>query len=287
MGEEPAGTPNPHSDGFLSGDMQKRLISGIGVAAVALAALYAGWLVFAVLVFAIAAVMSWEWGRIVRSASFDTICWLHIIAVGVAAVLSGFGMAGLGAAAVAIGAIAVFALSFGGTAAQLSSLGVLYTGLPAVALIWLRSDEQLGFQAVLFILLVVAVTDTAAFASGRLIGGPKLAPHISPGKTWAGLAGGVACAALAAALFARVTGTGFVYWLAPLGLLLGLVAQGGDLCESALKRSYGLKDASDLIPGHGGFMDRMDGIVAAAVAAALIAFAIDAYAPARALLYGS
>ncbi len=131
------------------------------------------------------------------------------------------------------------------------------------------------------------VTDIAAYTSGRTIGGPKLWPSVSPNKTWSGLIGGVAAAALAGALFSWALGTGSPRWLAILGFVLGVVAQGGDLAESALKRHFGIKDSSDLIPGHGGVMDRMDGIVTASVAAAVIAFAIDAYAPARALLYGS
>lgn len=286
MTDESKANDGAKSSGVLPPDLQKRILSGLAVAAIALLAVWAGPLPFAVLTLLVSAVMSWEWGRVVRSEGFDTIGGVHILCVGVAAVLAGLGMAGLAAAAVMIGAITVLALSFGGTSTQLSSLGVLYTGLPLVSLIWLRSDEPLGFLAVVFVLLVVAVTDTAAFVSGKTAGGPKLAPTISPGKTWAGLVGGVVSAAIAAALFSRVTGTGSIYWLAALGLILGLVAQGGDLAESALKRRFGLKDASDLIPGHGGFMDRMDGVVTAALAAGLLALAIDAYAPARALLYG-
>lgn len=285
--DESRATDGAKPNGLLPPDLQKRILSGLAVAAIAVLAVYAGPVPFAVLTLLIAAVMSWEWGRVVRSEGFDTIGWVHMICVALAAVLAGLGMAGLAVAAVITGAITVLALSFGGTTTQLSSLGVLYTGLPLVSLIWLRSDESLGFLAVVFVLLVVAVTDTAAFVSGKAAGGPKLAPTISPGKTWAGLIGGVVSAAIAAALFSRVTGTGSIYWLAALGLILGLVAQGGDLGESALKRRFGLKDASDLIPGHGGFMDRMDGIVTAALAAALLALAIDPYAPARALLYGS
>ena len=123
--------------------------------------------------------------------------------------------------------------------------------------------------------------------AGRSIGGPKLWPEVSPNKTWSGLIGGVLAAAITGVLFAKISGTGSASWLASLGFIMGLVAQGGDLAESALKRHFNLKDASHLIPGHGGFMDRMDGVVTASIAAALIAFAIDAYAPARALLYGS
>ncbi len=196
-------------------------------------------------------------------------------------------MAGIAVAVVAAFAIAVAALLLGGGAATLSAIGVLYCGLPVVALGWFRGDEPLGFLAALYIIAVVVATDTAAFAAGRLIGGPKLAPAISPNKTWAGLCGGVAAATLAGALFPALTGSGSWLWLAALGFVLGAVAQAGDLAELRLKRAFGRKDSSDLIPGHGGVMDRMDGIVTAAIVAAVIALAIDAYAPARALLYGS
>lgn len=287
----PEGAPQPQSGprgaAGISAELRLRILSGVAVAAVAIFALWAGALPFSLLVFAIAAAMSWEWGRIVRQEGFDTPGVLHIGAVAAAAVLSGIGTAGLGVVAVAAGAIAVSALLFGGGQARLSSLGVFYTGLPVVALVWLRSDEiHRGLTAVVFILLVVAATDIAAYATGRTVGGPKLAPSISPGKTWSGLAGGVSAAAAAGAMMGHLVG-GSVAWMAFLALVLAFTAQAGDLAESALKRSYGLKDSSNLIPGHGGFMDRMDGIVTAAVAAALIALLIDPYAPARALLHGS
>ncbi len=289
--EDPDATPpapQPQAGLKLTGgELQTRLVSGAAVALVALAMAYWGPHAFAVLTCAIAAVMSWEWGRIVRSQANDTATALHIMAVLAAVALTALGMAGLGLACVAIGAICVAVLCAGSGTAQLSGLGVIYTGLPVVALGWLRGDEPLGFLAVVFILVMVAVTDTAAYFAGRQIGGAKLWPRVSPNKTWAGLIGGVSGAALAAALFPALTGSGASLWLVPLGLVLGLVAQAGDLGESALKRHFNIKDASDLIPGHGGFMDRMDGVVTASIAAAAIALAIDAYAPARALLYGS
>ena len=274
--------------GPLSPELSKRIVSGIAIGVVALLMTYWSPVLFAVLMFIIAAAMSSEWGRIVRrSAMPDTGMIVHILAVLLATVLSATDMAGLGIAATVVGAIAVAALTFGVGNAQLSGVGVLYTCLPVVALGWLRGDEPLGFLATLFVLLSVVVTDVGAYASGRTLGGPKLWPEISPNKTWSGLIGGVVAAAVAGALFAWLSGTGSAAWLASLGLILGLVAQGGDLAESALKRHFGLKDSGDLIPGHGGVMDRMDGIVTASVIAAVIAFAIDAYAPARALLYGS
>ncbi len=272
---------------FLPVELRLRVASGIAIGVVAFTMLYWSPAAFAVLTFFIAAAMSWEWGRIVRGAMPDSGLIVHIVSVFAAAILAARDMAGLGIVAAVVGAVAVAALALGSGRSRLSGAGVLYTALPVVALGWLRSDEPLGFLATLFILLAVAVTDVAAFLAGRTIGGPKLWPEVSPNKTWAGLLGGIAAAAIAGLLFAFLTGTGAAFWLASLGLVIGLVAQWGDLAESALKRHFGLKDAGDLIPGHGGFMDRMDGIVTASIAAALIGFAIDAFAPARALLYGS
>jgi phosphatidate cytidylyltransferase len=274
--------------GSLPPELSKRIVSGVAIGAVALAMTYWSPALFTILMLIIAAAMSWEWGRMVRAAPLtDPAMIVHILAVLLAALLSATDMAGLAIASTVIGAIAVAALTFGVGNAQLSGAGVLYAGLPVVALGWIRGDEPLGFLATLFVLLAVIVTDIGAYASGRSLGGPKLWPAVSPNKTWSGLIGGVLAASIAGGLFAWLSGTGSASWLAGLGLVLGLVAQGGDLAESALKRHFGVKDSSNLIPGHGGVMDRMDGIVTASVIAAIVAFAIDAYAPARALLYGS
>lgn len=274
--------------GSLPPELSKRIVSGVAIGAVALAMTYWSPALFTILMLVIAAAMSWEWGRMVRGAALtDPAMIVHILAVLLAALLSATDMAGLAIASTVIGAIAVAALTFGVGNAQLSGAGVLYAGLPVVALGWIRGDEPLGFLATLFVLLSVIVTDVGAYASGRSLGGPKLWPAVSPNKTWSGLIGGVLAASIAGGLFAWLSGTGSASWLAGLGLVLGLVAQGGDLAESALKRHFGVKDSSNLIPGHGGVMDRMDGIVTASVIAAIVAFAIDAYAPARALLYGS
>ena len=272
---------------FISQELKLRIVSGVAIAVVAFVMLYWSPGAFTLLMFLVAAAMSWEWGRIVRGEMPDRALIAHIAAVLVAAIYVFNDMAGWGVATTLVGAAVVAALAIGSGRARLSGAGVFYTALPVVALGWLRSDEPLGFLATLFVVLSVAVTDIAAYVSGRTIGGPKLWPEISPNKTWSGLLGGIITAAFAGFLFAFFTGTGSPGWLASLGLAIGLVAQWGDLAESALKRHFGLKDAGDLIPGHGGFMDRMDGIVTASILAALIGFGIDAFAPARALLYGS
>ena len=272
---------------FLPPELRLRVVSGTAIGIVAFAMLYWSPGAFAVLTFLVATAMSWEWSRIVRGTMPDSGLVIHILTVLAAAILTARDMAGMAVIASIVGAVVVGALATGSGRSRLSSAGVLYTALPVIALGWLRSDETLGFLATLFVILSVAVTDVAAFAAGRTIGGPKLWPEVSPNKTWSGLLGGIGTAAIAGALFSFVSGTGGAFWLASLGLALGVVAQWGDLAESALKRHFGLKDSGGLIPGHGGFMDRMDGLVTASIAAALIGFSIDAFAPARALLYGS
>jgi phosphatidate cytidylyltransferase len=149
-------------------------------------------------------------------------------------------------------------------------LGVPYVGLPAMAFVILRGQTYAGMLTIMWLFLVVWAADICAYFAGRLIGGPKLAPRISPKKTWAGLWGAVAGGLTA--------GFGIGYWvgstdllvLVVLGGLLAIVAQLGDLFESALKRHYGIKDSGRLIPGHGGILDRVDGLVVATLCLAVI-----------------
>jgi phosphatidate cytidylyltransferase len=151
--------------------------------------------------------------------------------------------------------------------------GVPYVGLPMLALVVLREDALHGIAAIIFLLIVVWIADTAAFFAGRMIGGPKLWPAVSPKKTWAGLGGAIAGGALAAGVFGWAGDYGAVMPLVLIGGLLGFVEQGGDLFESALKRYFNVKDSARLIPGHGGMLDRVDGLIAAAIVAAAIGLA--------------
>jgi phosphatidate cytidylyltransferase len=211
---------------------------------------------------------------------------VQIATVALAAVLAAFEKVGLGLVILPIGAILALVLSLGRNSI-FSALGVFYAGLPAVALIWLRSDATLGLIAVVYLILIVVASDTAGFLFGRLIGGAKLWPALSPNKTWAGVLGALAVSAIVGAAFAPVLTAASPLRLAGIGCLLSAVAQAGDLFESAVKRRFGAKDASTLIPGHGGVMDRVDGLAAVASAAGLMGFFINVYAPAYALLIGS
>jgi phosphatidate cytidylyltransferase len=276
-------SPPSNTGGGPPKDLLPRIASGVVLGAVALALLYAGVQPFTGFVFVVAVAMCWEWSRIIRKVHTDTPLIVHAATVGVGVILAGNGFAALGLLTVVIGALIVLALRFG-ERARLSALGVLYVGVPCVGLLWLRGDEPYGFRAVLFLVMVVIVTDTAAYAVGRSVGGPKLWPRVSPNKTWSGLIGGVSAAGVAGFFFALAVPGASPVLLALTGVICGLVAQGGDLAESALKRAHGVKDASQLIPGHGGFMDRMDGLVGAAAVAALFALSLNMHAPARALL---
>lgn len=271
--------------GRFSGDLRPRVVSGLVLSALALVLDYHGGLPFALLVTAIGLVMSWEWGRIVRGQSFDLAFYVHAGGVLLAIALAQAGLAALGVVAAAVAAVIVLPVSFG-RRGLLSAAGVLYVSLPALTLVWMRGAPSHGFLAVLFVLLLVAMTDIGAYFGGRLIGGPKLWPRVSPNKTWAGLITGVAASAGSAAVFASQVAGASIGRLAMAGLLLGLLAQCGDLAESALKRDAGVKDASQLLPGHGGFLDRMDGVVLAAIAAGLFAALLDPANPGRALLLG-
>jgi phosphatidate cytidylyltransferase len=147
--------------------------------------------------------------------------------------------------------------------------GLLYAGAVLLSSIALRRDPQLGLVALYFLFAVVWVTDILAYFSGRAIGGPRLAPAISPHKTWAGAIGGAVGAVAAGVAVAELAALENIAAIGAIALVLSIAAQAGDLFESAVKRRFGVKDASHAIPGHGGFMDRLDGYAAAATLAAI------------------
>jgi phosphatidate cytidylyltransferase len=151
--------------------------------------------------------------------------------------------------------------------------GLPYIGFGAVALVWLREMPGTGLADVLLLLLIVWASDIGAYMAGRAIGGAKLAPSISPGKTRSGAIGGLLAATLVGAGAAGWFG-GSLWALMPVAAGLSIVAQSGDLLESYVKRCFGVKDSGWLIPGHGGLFDRLDGLLAAAPVAAMLAFAL-------------
>lgn len=248
-----------------------RVISAAVILPVVFAALWYGGMVFAALLALFAAFMCWEWSSLCGARS--SVEQVFMIAAGAAMPLMthfGHGNSGLlvlGAVGIVVLAIAAFRRS---ESKYLLALGLPYIGATMVAAVWLRADSANGFATLVWVILIVVATDVGAYFTGRNFGGPKLAPRISPNKTWSGLIGGMACAGLTGMI------VGYIYvgsvnpTLGLLSLALGAIAQGGDLVESGLKRHFNVKDASQLIPGHGGFLDRFDGYLTVMPAVALM-----------------
>ena len=267
-------------------DLTQRLVSALVLAAIVLTITWSGSLPFALLVAFGAAILCWEWAKMVRGTDFDELLVIHIIAV-----LASCGLVVMGHYSVAllvllIGPAAKFVFAGKRDAKNLgiSLLGVPYIGLPVIAMIWLRGDPNYGFYAIIYLFITVWTVDIFAYISGRSFGGPKFAPRISPKKTWSGFIGGVSAGAIAGALFGAYIGNTSLLVIGFVSLVIGVVSQIGDLFESAFKRHFNIKDASNLIPGHGGLFDRVDGLMFGALAAALIAIYFDVGNPGKALL---
>ena len=240
--------------------------------------------VLAPLAIAIAYAGGWLWaGLVVLAAIGLYVEWLGIVGVVgetrvVAAGVAALTAAGLSLAAGRIEA-ALLVLAVGLAAVALlapvqrgwAAAGFGYAAAAEFASVLVRRDPVEGFAALILILLVVWVTDIGGDFAGRGIGGPKLWPRVSPNKTWAGAIGGFAASLMVAAGFAAC-GLGKTGPMLVLGAVLSVASQLGDLFESAVKRRFGVKDSSHIIPGHGGLLDRLDGFVAAIVLAAILGF---------------
>ena len=265
------------------GGLLTRVVVGVALAAVAIAAVWAGGLAFTALVMAAVLLMSAEWSvmhgvsRGFRLASLAALAFSGLVATTYGAPDA------LVVLAASAGAIGLFVRGFDRKRAFWVAAGLLYCGLPMVALLWLRAVPD-GLENTLFVLVVVWATDIGAFFAGRAIGGPKFVPAISPNKTWSGVAGGLVAAVVAGvvavAILDRLDGVamppargGTLVITIMAAAFLAVVAVLGDVGESWLKRRAGVKDSGTLLPGHGGVMDRIDGLVPVAVVAAALAYA--------------
>jgi phosphatidate cytidylyltransferase len=244
------------------------------MAPVALAAAWLGPPYLPLLVALAGAVMGWEWARLCMQAVpgvarvAASILIIGALLAGIAAAAAG--RIGAGVALLVVCSMLVGTLGGRRSDAALAAGGILWIGLPCIALVWLAQDQASGRATVLWILAIVWATDIGAYVVGRTLGGPRLAPRMSPNKTWSGLVGGVLCATAAGGATALVLGAPAFSPLPWLSGLLAVVAQSGDLAESLAKRHFGVKDSSSLIPGHGGLLDRLDGLLTVVPAVALL-----------------
>ncbi len=252
-------------------DLGLRVASACVLIPLVLGAVWLGGIWFTLLVALLAVLMAQEWTAIVHGGNSPQFA-LHAAAAMAGAFLTG--TAGAPAAVLAIAVLwalsAVLVKLQGPQAGIWPWLGVPYVGVPAMVLVLLRGDATYGVTVIVWILVIVWAADTLAYFVGKSVGGPKLAPRLSPNKTWAGFAGAVAGSAIASAIFAAAAGLGNIAIFVLLAALLAPIEQLGDLFKSALKRHYGVKDSGAMIPGHGGVIDRIDGLVAVAVAAAVV-----------------
>lgn len=258
------GAASPRNLAVIGSDLPLRFLSASVLAAIAFLGAWLGGIPAAVVTAAATVIVHLEWTRITegaypRALPFVAATAIAVLTAGAGSILIGIALAGL----VAV----VAALSSGGV---WRPAGVLYAAAFAIPLLALRQSPELGFVVILFLFLVVAMTDTGALLAGRLIGGPKLWPRVSPKKTWAGAIGGLVGAVATGIVVAALAGLPITPMLIVVTLLLGLACEAGDLFESSVKRRFGAKDSGNIIPGHGGLMDRVDGLVFAGVAAALI-----------------
>lgn len=245
-----------------TGDLPKRIVSSLLIAPVAGLLIFVGGAAFDVGILVIAALMAWEWGGLI-SASADSgrvrlILLIVLLATFVTAEVMGMPM-GLIVTAVAIPVSVLLARQMRVAGPIWLAVAVVGTVVPALALIWMRSHIEFGLETVMYVIASVIMTDIGAYAAGRTFGGPKLMPRVSPSKTWAGLIGGIAAAMLIAVAFATWHDGARLVALAPLAVAIAVIAQAGDLLESAVKRHFNVKDSGTLIPGHGGILDRVDG----------------------------
>ncbi|MGH6835970.1 MAG: phosphatidate cytidylyltransferase [Methylocella sp.] len=250
-------------------DLLPRVLSAIVLMAAAVVSVWRGGLVFDLIWLGAALAVGCEWQNLIAAPNPRLRFFLVALGLVVSAYFAG--KAWFGAACAILGGCGLaLALAAGRGRRIWAFAGIVYAGLLLVSAAALDGSAEYGARSIVWLFATVWGTDIFAYFGGRLIGGAKLWPKISPSKTWSGTLTGV----LAGALLGAVTGAyglGDPWRALPLfalGLAAGAVSQGGDIFESWVKRYFGVKDSSRLIPGHGGFMDRLDGFIAAAAFAA-------------------
>ena len=284
VGVEPVSRPGDTGKPLPTSNLALRVLSAVILAPLALVTAYLGDWPFAVFWGAAALAVLWEWIVLVAGSAYRLMFSRCAGAIAVAGFFAWLGrpivallMLGLGALAAAIFAPSDRRLWV--------TLGIGYAGAMLLAPVFLRGDRDYGFEVIVLLFAVVWTTDVFGYFAGRAFGGPKLLPAVSPKKTWSGAIAGAGGAMIAALFVASLFGSVNVLAILIVAFVLSVLAQFGDLLESWVKRQFGAKDSSQLIPGHGGVMDRLDGFWVAAVAGCLIGILRGGFdGPARGLL---
>jgi phosphatidate cytidylyltransferase len=251
-----------------------RIASAAVLGPAAIAASWAGGPVFAGLVAFLCVLMAFEWARMIERAELTPVFFALGLGGALALILAAAEQYQLAFVVCAISGAAAAACALKGSRKSAwAAFGAVYFMAPSVALVWLRENADDGRGFLLLLFAIVWGADTGGYVAGRLVGGPKLSPKISPAKTWAGAVGGLVAGGLAAGLsapllFGAAANVGHV----AMGASLGLASILGDMAESAFKRNFGIKDMSGFIPGHGGVLDRLDGMIFATVAVTAVLY---------------
>lgn len=277
-------TISPNANGateprLVSVELRQRTYSGLALIAISLVALFVGGAASALLIGALGVLGMSEWVRMIRPRQLRLI-ELVCVTILIVLMLVGFYLRPAFAfmlAVVLMLLLFVFAARLDFERAGWLALAVPYIGGGCLAMLYVRLLPDLGFDLMLYLLLVVWGTDIGAYFTGRTLKGPKLLPKVSPSKTWSGLLGGMGLAALLAFIVAAVHDVQQPGLAVALAAVLAVVAQIGDLFESYIKRRCGVKDSGAIIPGHGGVLDRIDGLMFAAAFLALFQTMVGAH----------
>ncbi len=255
------------------GNLRLRILSALVFAPPVFAVIHVGSPWFDAVVVIAGLLMSWEWARMCCDGEYALPGWLLTVGIAGAAAATMAGTPLLGIAVVAIVAIILVLVGrmAGGGMAGYLAFGVVLIGIFTVSFLWIRDFPDSGKELTIWLVLAVWFTDTGGYFFGRAVGGAKLAPRISPNKTWAGLGGGILLASIWSGFWLTADRDTDVIFKVAAGAIVAIVAQFGDLAVSAVKRKFGVKDTSGLIPGHGGILDRLDGML---MTAPWVAFAI-------------
>ncbi len=261
-----------------------RVVSSLVLAPLAIGTAYLGGIAFLAFWSIAALIVLWEWDTLVCAHDRNPVLISGAVALIGAGLLLAFDRPGTAVTLVALAMLGVATLA-SKVRRFWCAAGLIYAAALQIASVLLRNDPGWGFAAVMFLFAIVWATDIGAYFAGRALGGPKLMPRVSPGKTWSGAVGGTAAGIIAGVATAHLAGAGNLVVIGIIAFVLSAVAQAGDLLESAVKRQFHAKDASTWLPGHGGLMDRLDGFLTAVVVAAAIGLAHGGLsAPARGLM---